>query len=190
MNKIILLSICILLANDIFCQKQITIHTFELKKGRNEIKSNLTSLINTLNGDYKSCGEYLKSKEIYTLKFSELNKKINTNSFNKISKVNLICFYSELKSDTIGSIIVEELIFDNSDYSKKAFNKFYLYKKINLNPPPIAPMNLLIFLKNERILILSSESFHRYPKQLNKYSKWILDTLFNGIPQETIEIHK
>ena len=86
--------------------------------------------------------------------------------------------------------MVEELIFENIESSKKAFSKLNVYKKLQLNPSPLAPLNWLVFLKKERILILSSESFHKYPTQQTKYRSWILDNLFDGISQEVIEIHK
>jgi hypothetical protein len=180
----------ILLICAVFLSSQIKIHTFKIKKNSIEIKSNLTSLTRSLSADYRSNGEFRYSIESFKYEFSKLNKKLNTNVFNEIIRVNYICFYSKMRSDSIGSVEVEEWIFNNSSNAQKAFSKFHKYKRMRFYPPPLAPMNWLIYLKDERVYVLSNDNFHRYPTQQSQYSKWIIDNLFDGKATEIIEIHK
>ena len=104
--------------------------------------------------------------------------------------MNFICFYPDSKTDSVVSIGIEELIFENTKASKEAFRKYQVLKKINLPNPPLAPLNLLIFLKGKKIFVLSSDKFHQFPIIQTKYSDWIVNKLFDGIRPQIIEIHK
>jgi hypothetical protein len=190
MYKIIILFISFFVIGRTYSQDEIKIHSFKLKRPVTETKSNLIILTHTLSNSFKSCGDNRNIDKLYEYIFSGLNRKMRTKIFAKVWLGNFICFSSKSNSDSVGYVKVEEWTFNSCSNAKKVFHNFNKYKKMRLNPPPLAPMNWLIYLKDERVYVLSNDNFHRYPSQQSQYSKWIIDNLFDGKATEIIEIHK
>jgi hypothetical protein len=182
MIRLSMLFLITFINNNIFCQKEILIEQIELKEESSKNSSDINKLANKLSKDFQSCGKTPDIKKSYQWKFTDLNKNLSTIVFNKIEKVNKVCFYSKSKNDSIGSINIEEY--------KNAFDKLKVYSKKKSSRPALAPINKFVFLDKNKIIVLSSESFHKYPKEKERYIKWIIDTLFNGKSQDIIELHK
>ena len=190
MDKLILLFV--IFCNNLFAQQKDSLryYNFSFNNEKSKVIPESKKVQMVFEKDYYNCGRYSKTKSVYSNHFMKMNKILKTDVFNKIQEVNFMACCPKKANKSNLTIKFEEYIFNNSKNALSCFNELKKYKKIKLQKPPIAPLNWLVFIKENRIFILSSEEFHKKNQLQNFYKEAIVSSIFQGQIPEVIEIHK
>jgi hypothetical protein len=193
MKKLILCFIISCCAFTLFAQtKQVpaTIYSYDIGKTKVAPMSALEKLMPIIEKGYFDGSSFPKTKENYVNTFSDWNKKMKTKAFKKVIQVNFIDARPKNKANKKIPIRIEEFIFSDAKNAKTAFDKFNVYKELKLDVPPITPLNWYVFLKEDKIFLLSAEEINQSPFLQKYYKEMIINNLFNKKQTEIIEIHK
>jgi hypothetical protein len=171
-------------------QSSAKIYSRDISKTKVAPISELEKLMPIIEKGYLDGSSFPKTKENYVNVFSDWNKKMKTKAFKKVVQVNFIDARPKNKANKKIAIRIEEFIFSDAKNAKTAFDKFNVYKELKLAPPPIAPLNWYVFLKEEKVFLLSAEEIQQSPFLQKYYKDMIINNLYNKKQTEIIEIHK